>query len=186
MLSWTFGMDPKKFGPIDWRRTRQSIPLSEIRREMATEWSIPQKMEKVSTSETDTRNKGLLRAEHSVLEDVRAKHSVLEDIGKSIAEKEQFYPLSKIAYQSIVKTKRREHVHSLFLEELEQVFNQLEDKAMQMIDCHFEVSFDIKEAYDIDKVEILLRDYFLDLEFDVIVAERNDEQSDRKVVFTLT
>ncbi len=180
MLSWGFGIDSKKFGPIDWRRTRQLIPLSEIRREMSTDWSsIPQKIEKEEVSETDTRNKGLLRAKHSVLSDIRAEHL--------LTEKEEFYPLTKIAYQSIVKAKRREYVHSLFLEELDQVFNQMEERAMQMTDCHFEVSFDIKEAYDIDKVEVLLRDYFLDLEFDVIVAERSNEQlGDRKVVFTLT
>ncbi len=180
MLSWTFGMDPKKFSPVDWKRTRQLTPISELRREMGVDWStIPQKKEKEDVSEANAKDRNLF--------------------GKIITDKEEFCPLTKLAYQSIVKAKRREQVHNLFLEEIEQVFDQLEERAMQMTDCHFEVAFDINIAYDIDKVEVLLRDYFLDLGFDVIVAERNDERSgergdernderndERKVVFTLT
>ena len=162
MLSWGFGINPKKFNSVDWKRTRQITPISELRREMGADWITNQQKKEEDASDA-----------------------------KVTIEKEGVYPLTKLAYQEIVKAKRRENVHNLFLGEMEQVFDQLEERAMQMTDCHFEVSFDIRESYDIDKVEVLLRDYFLDLGFDVIVAERNDERNDeqcdeRKVVFTLT
>lgn len=162
MLSWGFGINPKKFNSVDWKRTRQITPISELRREMGVDWSAIQQKKEEEASDV-----------------------------KVTIEKEEVYPLTKLAYQEIVKAKRRENVHNLFLGEIEQVFDQLEERAMQMTDCHFEVSFGINASYDIDKVEVLLRDYFLDLGFDVIVAERNDERSgerddERKVVFTLT
>jgi hypothetical protein len=168
MLSWGFGIDPKKYGPADWKRPRQltPIPISELRREIGTQWSgMPQEEEK------EEKEEGIFKKPL--------------DVSCLNTDKEEFYPLTKMAYQAIVKAKRREQVHSLFLEELMQVFDQLEEKATQMTDCHFEVSFDINEAYNIDKVEILLRDYFMDLGFEVIVAERG-EDDERKVVFTLT
>ncbi len=165
MLSWGFGIDSKKFSPVDWDRSRQLIPRPELRNETKVDWdSISQSKKKDQEASSENKEKdGNLPS-------------------NLIAEKE-FYPLTKLEYQEIVKAKRREQVHNLFLEELEHVFHQLGEKAVQMTDCHFEVSFDINETYDIDKAEVLLRDYFLDLEYDVIVAERGDE---RKVIFTLT
>lgn len=168
MLSWGFGIDPKKYAPVDWKRPRQltPIPISELRREIGTQWSgIPQKEEK------EEKEEGFLKKP--------LNESCLD------TEREEFYPLTKTAYQKIVKAKRREQVHSLFLEELIQVFEQLEEKAKEMTDCHFEVSFDVNEAYNIDNVEILLRDYFMDLDFEVIVAERGDDD-ERRVIFTLS
>jgi hypothetical protein len=161
-------MDSKKFGSVGWNRSRELVHLSELRRDTGIDWkTFAQRKEEENVSKTSNKTESLL--------------SKLE-VGK-----EEFYPLTKSEYREIVKVTRREQVHNLFLEEMEQVFQQLEERAMQMVDCHFEVSFDINEAYDIDKAEILLRDYFLDLGFDVIVAERNDEQSnEQKVVFTLT
>ncbi len=153
-------MDAKKFSPIDWKRARQLTPLSELRRDMGVDWrTVSQEKKEVETTEGNLLNKIIN------------------------SDKEEFCPLTKLKYQAIVKARRRQQVHDNFLEELGQVFDQLEYRAMQMTDCHFEVSFDIGNDYDIDKVEVLLRDYFLDLGFDVIVAERGDEQ---KVVLTLT
>jgi len=168
MLSWGFGIDPKKYGPVDWECPRQicPIPVSELRREIGTQWN--------GVSQKEEKEEGIEDTDKSLL-----NRSILNK------ENEEFYPLSKMAYQAIVKAKRREQVHSLFLEELMQVFDQLEEKAKEMSECHFEVSFDINEAYNIDKVEVLLRDYFMDLGFEAIVAERG-EDDERKVVFTLT
>lgn len=163
MLNWTFGMNPKKFSPGDWSHTHQSVLASELKNEARVDSGLqPKKMDQDSSLEPESKG---------------------ENLSNNQVTKKEFYPLSKLEYREIVKAKRREQVHSLFLEELDHVFYQLGEKALQMTNCHFEVSFDINETYDIDKVEVLLRDYFLDLGYDVIVAERGD---DRHVIFTLT
>ena len=160
MLSWTFGMDSKKYGSVDWDHARQ------LRNETRVDFNS------VSQSK---------KTDQEASPEIESKDGNLSS--ELITKKEEFHPLSKSEYQEIVKATRRKQVHTLFLEELEHVFHQLGGRAVQMTNCHFEVSFDINESYNIDKVEVLLRDYFLDLEYDVIVAERCD---DRKVIFTLT
>ena len=99
----------------------------------------------------------------------------------------KFVPLSKSDYYNISKNRRRREIHRLFEDELIEIFNKMEDQALQLRDCHFEVSFNIQyiDNEDMDLIEELLRDYFIDLGYNVVVADRTYEDIDQ-IILTLT
>ena len=174
MLSWVFNTDASRFCPID--QNHKPLSLSELKREMGVDLDvIPHSNKNVNIDDFGLKISEL-NAECNVEPEVESNGTYKSNLA-------DFSPLTKLEYQTIVKGERRTRVHALFSKELEDVSNQLRKQAMKMTNCRFEVAFDIIDTHVIGEAEILLRDYFIDLGFDVIVAERDHG---RCVVLTLT
>nr|QBK86365.1 MAG: hypothetical protein LCMAC102_01600 [Marseillevirus LCMAC102] len=92
--------------------------------------------------------------------------------------------LSKAKYLGIVQNKRREFVHKHFAGVLSKLFMLLEEDAKNIKPCHREATFETPDHFDVDKTEILLREYFKDIGFSVIAEPRKDDITD--IVLTLT
>ena len=92
--------------------------------------------------------------------------------------------LSKAKYQEIVQNKCREFVHKHFADVLSKLFMILEEDAKKMKHCHREVTFETPNHFDVDKIEVLLGEYFKDIGFSVIAEPRKDDTTD--IVLTLT
>ena len=83
-----------------------------------------------------------------------------------------------------VKARRREFVHSLFGEELKQLFTELQTASVKEETCHKEVTFAIPQHYDHPFVEKLLCTYFEDLGYGVMTEP--SKILTNKITLTLT
>jgi hypothetical protein len=90
--------------------------------------------------------------------------------------------VTKAEYSSVLKTKRSEFVHSHFEKELSILFKNLADDAKNMKQCHRECSFEIPDHFNKDKMEALLKAYFLDLGYTPIT----ENSSDNTITITIT
>ncbi len=92
--------------------------------------------------------------------------------------------LSKEEYLKIVQNQREEFVHKHFGETLETAFKGLRTEADKMRHCHYEVTFDIPDHFDVNQMEETLRSYFRGLHYEVIAEPRKEDT--KSIVLTLT
>lgn len=81
---------------------------------------------------------------------------------------------TKKDYVHVVRQKRQDFIHKHFSEELSVIFNNLRVESSKMKHCHFEVSFDIPEHFDISKIEHMIKEYFRDLGYKPIPEPRKE------------
>ena len=89
--------------------------------------------------------------------------------------------VTKAEYSSVLKTKRSDFVHSHFEKELVVLFKNLAEDAEKMKPCHRECSFEIPDHFNKDRMEALLKAYFLDLGYTPI-TENLVQNSDKNII----
>lgn len=98
-----------------------------------------------------------------------------------------FQPFTKEEYSAIVKRHRTELVYSHFGSVLVNLDKLLKDDAEKMRQCRREVTFEIPDHFDIDRMEALLCSHFTDIGYKPLVEPR-EKSTDliKKIVITLT
>jgi hypothetical protein len=89
--------------------------------------------------------------------------------------------VTKAEYSSVLKTKRSDFVHSHFEKELAILFKRLAEDAEKMKQCHRECSFEIPDHFNKDRMEALLKAYFIDLGYTPI-TENSSHSSDKNII----
>lgn len=92
--------------------------------------------------------------------------------------------LKKEDYLRIVQEKRSKFVHKHFGKEIDGFFEKMKEEALKMRNCHFEISIEVPDYFDVYKTEEVLRNYFKDLGYETISEPRKEDTS--LVVLTLT
>lgn len=97
-------------------------------------------------------------------------------------------PFTKDEYNAAVKRQRQNFVFKHFGIPLAEISRLLRDDAEKMRVCRREISFEVPDHFDVDKMESILRLYFEDLGYKPLVEQRNvkDATESRKILITLT
>ncbi len=95
-------------------------------------------------------------------------------------------PFTKDEYNAAVKRQRMNFLNKHFGPPLAEVSRLLREDAEKMRVCRREVSFEIPDHFDVDKMENVLRLYFEDLGYKPLVEPRNTGEESRKILITLT
>ena len=96
-------------------------------------------------------------------------------------------PFTKASYELTLVRKRAEFVMTHFEEDCNDIFISLEKSAKAGKECHYEATFTIPEHFDIVKTKDILKMYFEDLGYDVIVERKVEypSESDKLIIMTL-
>ena len=96
-------------------------------------------------------------------------------------------PFTKTSYEMTLIRKRSEFVMKHFEEDCNNIFISLEKSAKAGKECHYEATFIIPEHFDIAKTKVILKRYFEDLGYDVIVERKVEypSESDKLIILTL-
>jgi hypothetical protein len=91
----------------------------------------------------------------------------------------------KSDYCDILKQKREEFILSNFASEIENISKTLEQDAKNFKDCNHTCYFNIPELYSLEKVEMMLQEYFRDCGY-LVVLSRGDKDSPRNIKIVLS
>lgn len=96
-------------------------------------------------------------------------------------------PFSKKDYKMALRQKRSEFVTHNFASDCIVIFDTLEKSAKEGKECHVEANFIVPEYFDICKTKDMLKQYFEDLGYDVIVERKVEypSESDKAIILTL-
>lgn len=100
--------------------------------------------------------------------------------------KEDETVFTKDSYNSLVKKKRKEYVHTYFSDVLIPLFEELKNDAKSMKPCRREVIFNLPENFSIPKTEVVLCAYFIDLGYKPLVENRREGDPQTKITITIT
>jgi hypothetical protein len=96
-------------------------------------------------------------------------------------------PFTKEEYTSIVRRQRTEFVYKQFGNVLSSLDKFLKEDAEKMRHCRREVTFEIPDHFDIDRMEAVLTSHFVDIGYKPLVEPRDaSEETIKKIVITLT
>jgi len=91
---------------------------------------------------------------------------------------------TKEDYNRIVQGKRELFILEHFSSVINELFQKLREDAEKMRNCHHEVSFECPDHFNVDRTELILRNYFKDLGYETVADPRKDEDS--TITLTLT
>ncbi len=96
-------------------------------------------------------------------------------------------PFTKEEYTFIVRRQRTEFVYKQFGNVLSSLDKLLKEDAEKMRQCRREVTFEIPDHFDIDRMEAVLTSHFVDIGYKPLVEPRDvSESTIKNIVITLT
>lgn len=112
------------------------------------------------------------------------KNESLDKVSQSSLPIDAVRIYTKNRYLETFQAKRKDFIHRHFGDILPQIFDKLEKSAQLMKNCHVDIEIPIPEHFDIDKSEVMLREYFKDLGYTSIPTARKEYET--TVILTLT
>jgi hypothetical protein len=93
---------------------------------------------------------------------------------------------TKDSYNELIKKKRKEYVHTYFLDVLTPLFEDLRIDATNMKPCRREVTFLLPENFSVSKTESVLCAYFTDLGYKPLVESKKEGGCGEKITITIS